>query len=120
PAPARTVLADPAAPRPGTFTVAVLNATTAPGLARGVANRLQNAKHKIGNVTNAAAQDLATTQVYYARPSGSPAAAEVAQAIGLPGQLTPRPAPRAVRVIAGDQAAVIVLVGADQNTSPQH
>jgi hypothetical protein len=103
-------------PRPGTYTVAILNGTTVPGLARGVANRLQNAKFKIGNVTNAATQDRATTTVYFS-PRYVAAGRWVAETLGLP-RTTRRPLTRAQRVIAGEGAAVVVIVGSDQNTAP--
>jgi hypothetical protein len=105
-------------PTPGTFTVSVLNGTTVPGLARGVANRLQNDHYKIGNVTNAADQTTAETLVYYATPDCVPAAREVAEALGIKDIRIFR-AGRAQRVIAGGQAKVIVVVGSDQNQDPR-
>jgi hypothetical protein len=107
------------APLPESFTTAVLNATAVPGLARGVANRLQNARFKIGNVTNAARQDRVATHVYYARPDCVAAAISVVEALGLDrsefavGQMS-----KAMRLVAGDEADVVVVVGSDQNTSP--
>jgi hypothetical protein len=97
------------------FTVAVLNATAVPGLARGVANRLQNAHFKIGNVTNAARQDQATTMVHFA-PGRQWAATQVAAAIGLK-DVVLRPITPGERVVAGEQATVVVVVGSDQNTA---
>jgi hypothetical protein len=107
-----------ATPAPDAFTTAVLNATTVPGLARGVANRLANAKFKIGTVTNAATQDVSTTQVYYADVACIPAATEVAAAIGLR-DFALLKATRGLRALAGNSAWVIVMVGSDQDTSPQ-
>jgi LytR cell envelope-related transcriptional attenuator len=108
-------------PDPGTVTVAVLNGTTLPGRARGVANLLQNRHYKIGNVTNAATQDSIDTQVYYADVACIPQATEVAHALGLTGEVTVLEAPKGLRTIAGRQAQVIVLVGADQNPrTPNH
>jgi hypothetical protein len=103
---------------PSAIEVAVLNGTTVPGLARGVANRLQNTRYKIGTVTNAATQDHATTQVYYGRAACKTAATLVAQAIDLMrinhvGKMT-----EGVAVIAGGRADVAVVVGSDQNQSP--
>jgi len=106
-----------AAPKPGTYTVAVLNGTTVPGLARGVANRLTEAKHKIGNVTNAATQDRSATLVEFA-PGHRAEADAVAKAIDV-GSDAIQPLSAGSKTIAGDQAAVVVTVGADQNTSPQ-
>lgn len=106
-----------ATPRPGAYEVAVLNATTVPGLARGVANRLQNDRYKIGNVTNAAAQHRAATIVEYA-PGHRVEAEQVALAIDVsPAAL--QPLSTASRTIAGDGAAVVVTVGSDQNTAPR-
>jgi hypothetical protein len=105
-----------AAPRRGSYIVAVLNATTVPGLARGVANRLQNTKFKIGNVTNAATQDRSATLVEFA-PRHRAEADAVAKAIDV-GRDAIRPLSAGSKTIAGDQAAVVVLVGSDQNAGP--
>jgi hypothetical protein len=110
--------ATPAAvPAPGSYTVAVLNGTTVPGLARGVANRLQNTKFKIGNVTNAATQDRSATLVEFAAGHRAEADA-VAKAIEV-GKDSIQPLSPGSKTIAGDQATVVVTVGSDQNTSPQ-
>lgn len=114
----QTVPATGIGPTPGTFVVSVLNGTTVPGLARGVANRLQNGRYKIGNVTNAADQTNAETLVYYATPDRVPAAREVAAALGIKDIRIFR-AGREQRVIAGDGAQVIVVVGSDQNQDPR-
>jgi hypothetical protein len=106
-----------AAPKPGSYTVAVLNGTTVPGLARGVANRLQNTKYKIGNVTNAATQDRSATLVEFA-PGHRAEADSVAKAIEV-GADAIQPLSAGSKTIAGDQATVVVTVGSDQNTSPQ-
>jgi LytR cell envelope-related transcriptional attenuator len=108
--------ADP--PARGTYVVSLLNGTTVPGLARGVAVRLQSQRFKIGNVTNAATQDRTTTTVYYRTTDCIPAATDVASALRLGnavGEFSLQKMPREVRVIAGGQAAVVVLVGSDQN-----
>ncbi len=99
-------------------TVAVLNATTAPGLARGVANRLADADVHIGNVTNAADQTRSATCVLYA-PGHEQAARRVAALLDLQPDAVVGPVTAEQRVIAGDTATVVVLVGADQNTAPQ-
>jgi hypothetical protein len=106
-----------ATPKPGTYTVAVLNGTTVPGLARGVANRLQNTKYKIGNVTNAATQDRSATLVEFA-PGHRAEADSVAKAIEV-GSDAIQPLSPGSKTIAGNLATVVVTVGADQNTSPQ-
>jgi hypothetical protein len=106
-----------AAPKPGSYTVAVLNGTTVPGLARGVANRLQQTKYRIGNVTNAATQDRSATLVEFA-PGHRAEADAVAKAIEV-GSDAIQPLSAGSKTIAGDKATVVVTVGADQNTSPQ-
>ncbi|WCB91416.1 hypothetical protein DSM104299_00087 [Baekduia alba] len=106
-----------AAPKPGTYTVAVLNGTTVPGLARGVSNRLTNAKYKIGNVTNAATQDRSATLVEFA-PGHRAEADSVAKAIDVQSDSIQQLSPGS-KTIAGNEATVVVTVGADQNTSPQ-
>jgi hypothetical protein len=105
------------APKPGTYEVSVLNGTTVPGLARGVANRLQNAKYKIGNVTNAATQDRSQTLVEFA-PGHRAEADQVAKAIDV-GSDAIQPLSAGSKTIAGDTATVVVTVGSDQNVSPQ-
>jgi hypothetical protein len=105
-----------AVPRRGSYTVAVLNATTVPGLARGVANRLQNTKFKIGNVTNAATQGRSATLVEFA-PGHRAEADAVAKTIDVSPHAI-RPLSTGSKTIAGDQAAVVVLVGSDQNAGP--
>lgn len=104
-------------PKPGAYTVAVLNGTTVPGLARGVANRLQENKYKIGNVTNAATQDRSATLVEYAQGHRAEAD-QVAKAIDV-GSDSITPLSAGSKTIAGDAATVVVTVGADQNVSPQ-
>jgi hypothetical protein len=106
-----------AAPKPGTYVVAVLNGTAVPNLARGVATRLQNTKYKIGNVTNASDQTHSATLVQYA-PGHLAEAQSVAKAIDV-GRDAIQQIDSANRTIAGSQASVVVIVGADQNVSPQ-
>jgi hypothetical protein len=103
--------------KPGSYTVAVLNGTTVPGLARGVANRLTNAKYRIGNVTNAADQRRSATIVEYA-PGHLAEALSVAKAIDA-GRDAVLPMTPGSRAIAGEQATVVVTVGNDQNQTPQ-
>jgi hypothetical protein len=98
PAPDRTVIGrSPDAAAAQGVTVAVLNGTAIPGLARGVASRLQKAGFKIGNVTNASSQVHSRTLVLY-DPAHVPAAAAVSHALG-----------NALRL-------VIVIVGTDGKT----
>jgi LytR cell envelope-related transcriptional attenuator len=117
-APAPVPVPAGAPPALRSFVTAVLNGTAVPGLGGGVATRLQSKGARIGNVTNAPAQDVTTTLVYYARPDGVPAATKVADAIGLRGDTTLRALTPQLRAVAGDGADVVVVAGADQNTSP--
>ncbi|WP_027005212.1 LytR C-terminal domain-containing protein [Conexibacter woesei] len=104
---------------PSTIEIAVLNGTTVPGLARGVANRLQNSRWKIGTVTNAGSQDHSETLVYYSRAACRTAAILVAQAIDLQSITRgTKPMHARVAVIAGPSADVVVVVGSDQNQRP--
>jgi hypothetical protein len=100
-----------ASPPPTNIRVAVLNATTTPGLARGVANRLQAAGFRIGTVTNAADQGRSATLVEYA-PGQQAAALTTARAIDVPTNAV-QPAAAGSRVIAGESADVVVEVGND-------
>jgi hypothetical protein len=105
------------AAKPSTYTVSVLNGTAVPGLARGVAVRLQNdGWTKIGTVTNAADQTRSQTLVEYA-PNHRREALAVAKAIDV-GTDAVQALSSGSRTIAGDAAAVVVTVGADQNTPP--
>jgi hypothetical protein len=114
----KTASSTSAAPmKPGSFTTAVLNGTTTPGLARGVANRLTNAKFKTGNVTNAADQGHSATLVQYA-PAHKREALEVAKAIDVKADAVTA-LDAGARSLAGTDAIVVVTVGQDQNTSPQ-
>jgi hypothetical protein len=106
-----------AALKPSAFTTAVLNGTTTPGLARGVANRLSNAKFKTGNVTNAADQSHSATIVQYA-PAHKKEALEVAKAIDVKTDAV-QPIDQGSQSLAGTEAIVVVTVGADQLASPQ-
>jgi len=103
--------ASPAVPRSQTR-VAVLNGTTIPGLARGVGNKLQQDGWKLGNVTNATDQTRSATLVLYA-PGHKAQALDVAKAIGLGSDVVGQ-VDSGNRLIAGDEAAVVVVVGADQ------
>jgi hypothetical protein len=104
-------------PKRGTYRIAVLNGTTVPGLARGVANRLSNSKYKVGTVTNAATQDRAATLVEFA-PGHRAEAEAVANVIDVaPDAIQQESA--ASRAIAGEGTTVVVTVGSDQNTAPR-
>jgi ferric-dicitrate binding protein FerR (iron transport regulator) len=124
----------PAAPRPATTTVevdprtgavapsgrttvAVLNGTTIPGLARGVANTLIEAHVITGTVTNAPDQTTTRTRVFYARGQ-VPLATQVAALLRLRGEFALRPIPTSLAAIAGTQAGVVVVAGTDRSVSP--
>jgi hypothetical protein len=97
------------------FTTAVLNGTATPGLARGVATRLADMGAKIGNVTNAGTQHISGTRVYAARRQDATCAILIAERLGLRKRAVDD-APASLRALAGEQAKVIVVVGADQDT----
>jgi hypothetical protein len=104
---------DEAAQPKGETTVAVLNGTTVPGLARGVADKLLAAGYKIGTVTNAPDQQRAATQVAYA--SGQQATArQVARTIDA-GTDAIAPIDEVTQATAGSDAMIVVTVGADQS-----
>jgi hypothetical protein len=116
-APGTTTTAKAVPLKPANIRTAVLNGTTTPGLARGVANRLQGAGFRIGTVTNAADQSRSATLVEFA-PNQRRAALLVAKAIDVAADAV-QPASAGSRAIAGESALVIVTVGADQNQQPQ-
>jgi hypothetical protein len=97
----------------GDVTVAVLNGTTVPGLARGAATKLQSAGFKIGNVTNAPDQARSATLVTY-QPGHQAEARVVARLIGV-GADAVKPIDPSTQVVAGQEAFVVVTVGADQS-----
>ncbi len=97
----------------GNVTVAFLNGTRVTGVARGVANKVQRAGYKIGAVTNAVDQTATSTIVYYG--DGQRAQAQqVAAVLSLPATAV-RPIDQSTRVVAGPDADVVVVVGADQS-----
>jgi hypothetical protein len=97
---------------PSAVTVAVLNGTSVPGLARTVANNLQHDGYAIGTVTNAPIPQHATTTVAFAA-GGRTAAQAVARVIGVdPSTIVAEDL--STRGVAGSQALVVVTVGADR------
>jgi hypothetical protein len=97
----------------GDVTVAVLNGTTVPGLARGAGNKLQNAGFKLGTVTNAPDQARSATIVAY-QAGHQNEARVVARIIGV-GADAIKPIDQSTAVVAGQDAFVVVTVGADQS-----
>ncbi len=97
---------------PGGITVAVLNGTLTTGLAKGAADKVAAAGYKIGTITNASDQSRTTTTVQFAEGSRR-AAEDVADRIGVQASAVSA-IDEGTRVVAGDDAAVVVTVGADQ------
>ncbi len=98
-----------AAITPGKVTVAVLNGTTAPGLAAALRERIAAAGFKTGAIDVFSDQQLAASVVHYA-PGHQAAAKAVGRIVGV-SRL--KPATANSRGLAGD-ATVIVIAGADQ------
>jgi hypothetical protein len=94
-------------------TVAVLNGTTVVGLARSASDKLLAAGFKGGRVTNDTTnQTRSATAVFYT-PGNKAAALEVAKAIKV-GRDAVLPIDQSTRVLAGNDAQVVVTVGSDQ------
>jgi hypothetical protein len=94
-------------------TVAVLNGTTVVGLARSASDKLLAAGFKGGRVTNDTTnQTRSATAVFYT-PGNKAAALEVAKAIKV-GRDAVLPIDQSTRVLAGNDAQVVVSVGQDQ------
>jgi hypothetical protein len=96
----------------GDITVAVLNGTTTTGLAAKVADKVENAGFARGTTGNNADQQRAASQVFYAEGRRA-AAREVAELLGI-GEVLPLDVN--TRGLAGENAAVVVVVGTDQST----
>ena len=104
--------------RRGDYTVAVLNGTTITNLARGAANKIEDAGYVAGRVTNDTTnQARDATVVYYARGARRPAL-DVARLIKVsPSAVKPLgadPTEQGLVLLAGEDADVIVSVGQDQ------
>ena len=95
---------------PGRTTVAVLNGTKRPGLARAAALALQRRGWRIGTVANYTDQSLKSSCVDFT-PGHSQAATMIADDLGIGPVVPPS---KDVLAIAGPAADVIVLVGADR------
>jgi hypothetical protein len=93
--------------------VAVLNGTTFTGLARSASDKLTKAGFQPGTVTNDTTnQQRSATAVFYADNQKN-AALEVAKIIGI-GRDAVQPLDANTRGVAGQDADVVVSVGADQ------
>jgi hypothetical protein len=96
----------------GEITVAVLNGTTAPGLAATVGDQLEGEGFQRGLVANAADQQQPATTVYYG-PSQKRAAQEVAKILKT---AAVKPLDAGTQAIAGADASVVVIVGNDRTS----
>jgi hypothetical protein len=108
-APGSTASRDPAgAVEPSSVTFSVLNGTGVDGLAKQVADELEAAGYRRGNVTNASGQQ-AESVVLYARE-----ARREAQAVARELEISQtEPIDARSQALAGD-ASVVIIVGADQ------
>lgn len=95
---------------PAQTTVAVLNASRIPGLAGAAAQKLADHGWKIGTVTNAPDRSLKASCVDFT-PGHSQAASIVARQLGIQSIVPPG---RDILTVAGPDADVIVVVGANQ------
>jgi hypothetical protein len=97
----------------GQVTVAVLNGTTFTGLARSASDKLTKAGFKQGVVTNDTTnQTRSATAIFYADNQKN-AALEVAKIVGI-GRDAVQKIDAQTRGVAGEDAEVVVSVGADQ------
>lgn len=102
---------------PSSVNVAVLNGTTVTGLAAEIARQVEQAGYVRGTVTNSPDQTRSATIVAYRTEADKAAALKVAQQIGVGGDAV-RPLEQNDAVTAGDQADVVVIVGADRTDLP--
>lgn len=115
-----TVTPPPPGPAPYSYEVAVLNGTTVPGLGRAVTMRLAQREIRAGYVTNATTHDEAVTRVYYRTPDCLPAANQVAAALHVGadhGDFALERITKAQTTLVGEGPAVVVVVGADQDSA---
>ncbi len=98
----------------GDVTVAVLNGTTVTGLARGASDKLTKAGFKPGVVTNDTTnQARSATAVLYSQGNRA-AALDVARVVSVARDAV-QPIDQGTRLLAGEDADVVVSVGADQS-----
>lgn len=84
PEPAITPVTDPATVQlPEGFTITVLNGAGIAGLGQSSADVLTSAGWPVGAVTNAAADDVETTTVYYSNPADEGIALGMVELLGL-------------------------------------
>jgi hypothetical protein len=113
--PGRTSATSPGAR--GDITVAVLNGTTTPGLARRVAEDVEGGGYRLGTVDNATEQNRSATMVQYVEGAREEART-VAGLIGIGADAISQ-IDQSTRLVAGESARVVVTVGADQNQAQQ-
>jgi hypothetical protein len=113
--PASTSATSPSAR--GDVTVAVLNGTTTPGLARRVADDVKGGGYKLGTVANATEQNRSATTIQYVDGARDDART-VASLIGIGGDAISQ-LDQSTLLVAGEAARVVVTVGADQNQAQQ-
>jgi len=109
---------EPEQPRPrGQVTVAVLNGTTSAGLAAGTADEVARAGFRPGAATDNDVQNLSASTVEYAEGYRA-SAREVAAVIGVGDDAINR-LDRNTRVLAGPEANVVIVVGADRTQAAE-
>lgn len=101
---------------PSSVNVAVLNGTTVTGLAAEIAQQVEQAGYIRGTVTNSPDQSRSATIVSFREGSRSDAL-KVAQQIGV-GEDAVQPLDPSDAVTAGEDADVVVIVGADRTDLP--
>lgn len=101
---------------PSSVNVAVLNGTTVTGLAAEIAQQVEQAGYIRGTVTNSPDQSRSATIVSF-REGSRGDALKVAQQIGV-GEDAVQPLDPSDAVTAGEDADVVVIVGADRTDLP--
>ncbi|UUY04805.1 LytR C-terminal domain-containing protein [Svornostia abyssi] len=114
--PARTSTTAAGGNAPSSVNVAVLNGTTVTGLAAEIAQQIEKAGYVRGTVTNSPDQSRSATIVSFREGSRSDAL-KVAQQIGV-GEDAVQPLDPSDAVTAGEDADVVVIVGADRTDLP--
>lgn len=114
--PAQAPPEDGGPPPRGEVNVAVLNGTTVAGLADDIAAELAESGFRRGAVKTNSDQTLSATTVQFAEGSRE-SALEVAELLGIGEEALAR-LERNTRVTAGEEAAVIVIVGNDGVGNP--
>jgi hypothetical protein len=114
--PAQTPPEDEGPPPRGEVNVAVLNGTTVNGLAETVADEVAESGFQRGETATNSDQTLSATTIEFAEGTRE-SALEVAEVLGVDEEAV-APLERNTRVTAGEEAAVIVIVGNDGVGNP--